>query len=58
MKDHGYREIRPWVPDVRDEKFRRYCRESAQRMAEADRRDGIMDFLEEVAWETPGDDYS
>lgn len=58
MKDRGYREIRLWVPDTRSEEFRRYCRESARRMAEADREDGIMDFLDGVAWEPPEDNYS
>lgn len=58
MKERGYREIRLWVPDTRSEDFRRYSRESAQRMAEADRHDGSMDFLDEVAWEPPQDQYS
>ena len=56
MKDRGYREIRIWVPDMRDDKFRQYCREATKRMDEADRREGIMDHLEEVAWE-PSEDY-
>lgn len=58
MKDRGYREIRIWVPDMRDEKFRQYCRESAQQINEADRKDGIMDELEEMAADLPDDDYS
>ena len=58
MKERGYREIRLWVPDVRSEEFRRYCRESAQQINEADRKDGIMDELEEMAADLPDDDYS
>ncbi|WP_150461401.1 antitoxin MazE-like protein [Nesterenkonia ebinurensis] len=58
MKDRGYREIRIWVPDTNSEEFRQYCRESAQRMAEADRKEGIMDELEEFAADLPEDDYS
>ena len=58
MKDRGYREIRLWVPDMRDEKFRQYCREATQRMDEADRAESIMDFLEEGNLDMPEDDYS
>jgi hypothetical protein len=52
----GYRPIEIWVPDLENETIRTQLRAEARRIADADRTEGIMDWLDAVGpvdWDKP-----
>ncbi|MDQ0136835.1 hypothetical protein J2T08_004774 [Neorhizobium galegae] len=52
----GYRPIEIWVPDLTSETFRRQAEEEMRRIAEADAKEGIEDWIEAVGptdWDKP-----
>jgi len=52
----GYRPIEIWVPDLDSETLRTQLQQEAQRIAEADAKEGIMDWIEAIGptdWDKP-----
>lgn len=52
----GYRPVEIWVPDLENETIRAQLAEEARRVAEADKRDDVTDWLEAVGptdWDKP-----
>ncbi|CAN7426349.1 antitoxin MazE-like protein [Neorhizobium tomejilense] len=52
----GYRPIEIWVPDLTNEAFRRQAEEEMRRIAEADAKEDIEDWIEAVGptdWDKP-----
>ncbi|MGE8104935.1 antitoxin MazE-like protein [Allorhizobium sp. NPDC080224] len=52
----GYRPVEIWVPDLENETIRAQLAEEARRVAEADERDDVTDWLEGVGptdWDKP-----
>jgi len=52
----GYRPIEIWVPDLTSEAFRRQAEEEMRRIAEADAKEDIADWIEAVGpidWDKP-----
>ncbi|CAN7423675.1 antitoxin MazE-like protein [Neorhizobium sp. LjRoot104] len=52
----GYRPIEIWVPDLTSEAFRRQAEEEMRRIAEADAKEDIEDWIEAVGptdWDKP-----
>ncbi|CDN48937.1 MULTISPECIES: antitoxin MazE-like protein [Alphaproteobacteria] len=52
----GYRPIEIWVPDLTHEAFRRQAEEEMRRIAEADAKEDIEDWIEAVGpadWDKP-----
>ena len=54
MREHGYRPVQIWVPDVRTERFAAEAHRQAALVAAADRAGEDQDFIEEVS--VPWDD--
>lgn len=46
LRAQGLRPIQIWVPDVRSPAFKDEARRQSRAVADADRRDDIMDFLD------------
>ncbi|MBB6507275.1 MAG: DUF3018 family protein [Oxalobacteraceae bacterium] len=52
----GYRPIEVWVPDLDNETVREQLQEEARKIAEADKAEGVMDWLDAVGptnWDKP-----
>jgi DNA-binding LacI/PurR family transcriptional regulator len=49
MREHGYRPVQVWVPDVRSERFAAEAHREALALAEADRHNDDMDFVEAIS---------
>jgi hypothetical protein len=52
----GYRPIEVWVPDLEKETVRKQLQEEARKIAEADKAEGVMDWLDAVGptnWDKP-----
>ena len=52
----GYKPVEIWVPDLENEVVRAQLAEEARRVAEADERDDVTDWLEVVGptdWDKP-----
>lgn len=54
MQSKGFRQINLWVPDTRSPALARECRKQSRLVAKADRREGILKSLDQVAAETEG----
>lgn len=54
MREHGYRPVQIWVPDVRTERFAAEAHRQAALVAAADRAGDDQDFVEAVS--VPWDD--
>ena len=54
MQAKGFRQINLWVPDTRQPGFASECRRQSRIAAKADRREGILRQLDQVAAETEG----
>lgn len=46
LRAQGLRPIQIWVPDTRSAAFKAEARRQSRMVAEADRRDDVMDFLD------------
>jgi len=52
----GYRPIEVWVPDLDNETVREQLQQEARKIAEADKAEGVMDWLDAVGptnWDKP-----
>ena len=52
----GYRKIEIWVPDLGSEVFRRQATEEMRRIAEAEAKDNVAEWIEAVGptdWDKP-----
>lgn len=52
----GYRKIEIWVPDLSSETFRGQAKEEMRRIAEADAKDDVTNWIEAVGptdWDKP-----
>ena len=52
----GYRPIEVWVPDLDNETVREQLQEEARKIAEADKAEGVMDWLDAIGptnWDKP-----
>lgn len=49
LRDRGMRPIQIWVPDTRAPNFAEEARRQCAAVNKVDRRDGIMDWLEDVS---------
>jgi hypothetical protein len=49
LRRRGLRPVQVWVPDTRAPGFAEQARHECELINEADRRDAIMDWLEEVS---------
>jgi hypothetical protein len=54
MQSKGFRQVNLWVPDTRLPAFAKECRKQSRLAAKADRREGILKSLDQVATETEG----
>ncbi|MGH8454776.1 MAG: antitoxin MazE family protein [Nevskiales bacterium] len=54
MQDKGFRQVNLWLPDTRSPSFARECRRQSLLVAGADRKDGILDALDEALRDTEG----
>ena len=48
LRAQGLRPVQIWIPDTRAPGFREEARRQCLAVNEADRRDGVMDFLESI----------
>ncbi len=49
MRERGFRPVQIWVPDTRNDEFRREAAHEAALVAAADHTDDTQDFLDAVA---------
>lgn len=49
MRQRGYRPVQVWVPDVRSKRFAAEAHREALALAEADRHNDDMDFVEAIS---------
>lgn len=49
MRERGYRPVQVWVPDVRSARFAAAAHREALALAQADRHNDDMDFVEAIS---------
>lgn len=49
MQKKGFRQVNLWLPDTRSPAFARECRRQSLLATKADRRDGILEELDQAA---------
>jgi hypothetical protein len=49
MRERGYRPVQMWVPDVRSAQFAAEAQREALALAEADRHNDDMEFVEAIS---------
>ena len=50
MRERGYRPVQIWVPDVRTAQFAAEAHRQALALAEADRHNDDMEFVDAISW--------